>query len=424
MKPLVLKPINTMVAPTWHRLAVNSSSLEIPEHFQQTHNYKLHCDPILMGPQDAFTQALDGLQLRTFGTAQAACSLEAAEAQVFSEQNSNSDDYKSILDSHALSDFQAHSQAVEATRSIYYAFETGMGKQAFNYLRQTTPETLVIQTAPGVQDSEIVLIVSAQEHTVNTCALDVIVADKSSCRLNIVFEGDAVAEGILGISTRIFVGRQAKLHLTTTQALPDGVTTLNDIGAVLDTQASLLIEQNELGSANAFGGCAVDLRGEESSAHLTVRYIGQRQQKRDFNYLMRHHGKNTESSMQANGVLADKSQKTLRGTIDFVTGCKGSEASELESVILADKTAVNRTVPVILCSEDDVAGNHGATIGSMNPEQLFYFESHGISAEQAQAMLLRATVENAYLSAKDPYSQTAIAAFGKKHFTHFEDLLD
>ena len=127
--------------------------------------------------------------------------------------------------------------------------------------------------------------------------------------------------------------------------------------------------------------------------------------------------------MQANGVLTHQSLKTLRGTIDFVQGCHGSEASELETVLLTDKTVINRSVPVILCGEDDVVGNHGATIGSMQPEQLFYLESRGISADQANTMMLQAVVESAYLESSDAYSRSAIEAFGKTHFATFEDIL-
>ena len=43
-----------------------------------------------------------------------------------------------------------------------------------------------------------------------------------------------------------------------------------------------------------------------------------------------------------------------------------------ETVLLANKGVDNKTVPVILCDEDDVAGNHGATIGHVRDEQLFY----------------------------------------------------
>ncbi len=64
--------------------------------------------------------------------------------------------------------------------------------------------------------------------------------------------------------------------------------------------------------------------------------------KRDFNYSIKQRGCSTESNLDANGVLAGESKKPLRGTIDFVHGCKGSTGNERETVLLADKNVVNK----------------------------------------------------------------------------------
>lgn len=428
MEPFVLQPINAMAAPTWHRLAVNDTSLTIPNTFERTSICDTQGVSKLIGPDNAFVHAMDALQLRTFGTPQAACSLEMAQAYVQASQDVISEDAAdisratetSLLENRALSAFQARSQAIEATKSVWYAFETGMGKEAYTFMRNVAASPITIQTPPKSKDNEATLIIPARQNAINIVACDVVIADESSCHLSLVFDNASTTNGIVGASTRIFVGQDATLHLHITQTAPDEVHVLDDLGIVLDKRATVTIEQNVFGSAHAFEGCAIDLRGDESQAHLTIHYIAQHNQKRDFNYLMRHHGNATISSMKANGVLTDTSLKTLRGTIDFVTGCKNAEASEQETVLLTDKTTTNRSVPVILCGEDDVAGSHGATIGSMNPEQLFYLESHGISTETAKALVLKATVENAYLQASNPAAQSALFAFGKARFDNFD----
>ena len=99
---------------------------------------------------------------------------------------------------------------------------------------------------------------------------------------------------------------------------------------------------------------------------------------RDFNYELRHRGRKTECEIDANGVLTGTSKKVYRGTIDLVHGCKGATGTERETVLLANKGVDNKTVPVILCDEDDVAGNHGATIGHVRDEQLFYLACRGL----------------------------------------------
>jgi Fe-S cluster assembly scaffold protein SufB len=55
---------------------------------------------------------------------------------------------------------------------------------------------------------------------------------------------------------------------------------------------------------------------------------------------------------------------------------------------------VNRSVPVILCTEEDVEGNHGATIGKIDQDMLFYLESRGIPEEMIYDMLSKAVVDS------------------------------
>ncbi|MFR2246384.1 MAG: SufD family Fe-S cluster assembly protein [Eggerthella lenta] len=72
------------------------------------------------------------------------------------------------------------------------------------------------------------------------------------------------------------------------------------------------------------------------------------------------------------------------------------------------RRVANRTVPVILCDEDDVAGNHGATIGHVRPEQLFYLASRGISPEDAERLFITASFEEAAINAPDQRTRLSV----------------
>ena len=164
-----------------------------------------------------------------------------------------------------------------------------------------------------------------------------------------------------------------------------------------------------LGGGKTYTALGCDLRGKDAQAQISTRYLGHGNQSRDFNYIVRHRGTNTQSNLEANGVLCDSSQKVLRGTIDLVHGCKGAQGSEREVVLLADKDVENKTIPVILCDEDDVAGNHGATIGHVRAEQLNYLMSRGISKEAAERLFANATLEETVLATHDARVRTSIA---------------
>ena len=75
-------------------------------------------------------------------------------------------------------------------------------------------------------------------------------------------------------------------------------------------------------------------------------------------------------------MLSDRAFKLFRGTIDFKAGSVGAEGEETEDVLLMGEDAVNQTIPLILCGEEDVQGSHGATIGRLDDELLFYLCSN------------------------------------------------
>ena len=69
---------------------------------------------------------------------------------------------------------------------------------------------------------------------------------------------------------------------------------------------------------------------------------------------------------------------------------------------------MNKTVPLILCAEENVVGNHGATIGELDDETLFYFESRGIGRDAAENILARAAIERLARAVGDRETEDAI----------------
>ena len=125
------------------------------------------------------------------------------------------------------------------------------------------------------------------------------------------------------------------------------------------------------------------MNGDRSGFKSDIGYIGQHTHVIDMNEVVNHFGKHTESEINVAGALRDGAKKIFRGTIDFKTGAADSVGNEQE----------NKTIPVILCSEENVVGNHGATIGELDEDTMFYFASRGIDKEQAENIMARASIE-------------------------------
>ena len=149
-----------------------------------------------------------------------------------------------------------------------------------------------------------------------------------------------------------------------------------------------------LGSGTVFDQCTAELEGDDSSFCAEIGYRLKENDQLDMNVEAIHLGKKTRSEIHASGVMSGKSQKILRGTIDLRKGCKGAEGNEMEEVLLLDQQVRNRSVPVILCSEEDVVGNHGASIGRLDESLSFYLQTRGLSQEEVERMMTKARLES------------------------------
>lgn len=130
-----------------------------------------------------------------------------------------------------------------------------------------------------------------------------------------------------------------------------------------------------------YSNVTTDLLGEASSFTLKSAYSLKSKNTLDINYVVNHIGKKTECNLDTKGVIYEGATKVYRGTIDFKNGCKGAVGNEIEDVLLMDEDVVNKTVPIILCGEEDVEGNHGATIGRLSEDLIFYMKTRGIPEE-------------------------------------------
>ena len=197
---------------------------------------------------------------------------------------------------------------------------------------------------------------------------------------------------ILAVQTRIKAGNGASVKLVQLQLTKQAGQVFTDIGVEAGENAHVQIVQLFAGGADVYAGSEVTLKGDGSSSQVFIGYQGAGKGKLDFNYNSVHIGKNTDSSMTVNGVLRDSAEKTFRGTIDFKTGSSGAVGAETEDVLLLGETVVNKTVPLILCAEEDVKGSHGASIGQLDEEMLFYLGSRGISEQKAVDLMAGARI--------------------------------
>ena len=411
MEATTLENVSAMPAPTWHHLNMNDATVEIPAGLAPASEYTVQTDA------DAEADAELGFDA---AMAQAQDMWDAAHP-AYEYQGNCSDEQADKLGGLALSTYQAGLDEIEATGSLVTMFEYGMGEEAAAWLQKTAGATRTICAAAGQTASAEVVLNGIDGHA-NVAALDIVAHEGATLRVSVLVDSPEAGSGLTGSTIRVFAGAGATVVISRVQTLDDSWMDLDNMGLFLSDGATIEVNQTVLGAGKTYTGLAGDLRGDGASAEVVTRYLGHGDQELDFNYMLRHHGKKTTCNLYANGVLAGTSEKTLRGTIDLVRGCKGAEGQETDTVLLVDDGVHNRTVPTILCNEDDVAGNHGATIGHIRPEQMFYLASRGLSQQQAEDMFISASLEDAYLNADNEATRTAVKRLGMQLVNDFEEV--
>jgi len=186
--------------------------------------------------------------------------------------------------------------------------------------------------------------------------------------------------------TIINVGKNAALKLV--MIFADKQPCAARLVTTLDDSAKLDLIQLYLGG-DTVSEIVTEL-GSRAAFNAEIGYDLGTGDRLDINLVANHHGRRSTSEIAVNGVLRGNAQKTFKGTIDFRNGASGAKGSEKEDVFLIGGEVVNKTVPVILCSEEDVDGSHGATVGRIDERHIYYMQSRGIPEEKIYELITRA----------------------------------
>ena len=146
----------------------------------------------------------------------------------------------------------------------------------------------------------------------------------------------------------------------------------------------------DFGGKNSITNYYSNLIGDCSNNILNTIYLGKENQLFDLNYIGELRGKKSNIDIEVQGALKDNARKHFKGTIDFKRGCKKAKGNENEACMLLSDKAKSLALPMLLCSEEDVEGNHSTSAGKMEEKELFYIMSRGFELKEAMKLMVRA----------------------------------
>lgn len=151
--------------------------------------------------------------------------------------------------------------------------------------------------------------------------------------------------------------------------------------------------------SGCFGGKINRLRidtifnGQGSSCSNLGIFLGRGKEHIDFTTNVYHNAENTQNNILVDGILRDESSSVYRGLIKIPKeGQKTNSYLANHILKLGDKTLAN-SIPSLKIDANDVKASHGATVGQINEEHLFYLMARGLSREEAERLIVEGFFE-------------------------------
>ena len=304
----------------------------------------------------------------------------------------------------------AKGKVYEAAPRLFDTVDAGIGEEAVRWIIAAAGDVRYVEVPRHTVRTEPVVVNVSAGQAANTA---IMVREGATVSVVVVAtSGEAEPGTTTAALTRIIAERDATVDLVEIVADTDATAHLEGVGIKADDRATVNVRQYALGGAKVAFGIGVELAGDYSRLDLLMRYHASGEGTLDVNHQCRMSGSHSRAEMHASGVLADAAKKTMRETIDLVHGAKDARGNEAETVLVTGDDVVNKTLPTILCDEEDVQGNHGATIGSLSPEQIDYLKARGLSEDDIDTLFSRALFDDALNHAEVASARTAVIARG------------
>lgn len=137
------------------------------------------------------------------------------------------------------------------------------------------------------------------------------------------------------------------------------------------------------------------LAGPGAVTHLNAAQLLSGTQHADFTTVVRHDAPRGTSRQTVKNVLAGRSRGVFQGRIEVARHAQKTDGYQMSQALLLSPDAEVDTKPELEIFADDVKCSHGATVGELDAEQLFYLRSRGIPDPEARSMLVRAFLAEA-----------------------------
>lgn len=220
--------------------------------------------------------------------------------------------------------------------------------------------------------------------------IEIIIEKNAYANFQIVYTSSNKANAFHSGELNINLKENAQAKVTVAN-LVKNTNNFYEMKNFLEKNAVLDYTIAEIGGNNKISNYFAKLNGENSENLLNVIYLGKEKEIIDINYNIETYGEKAKAYINVQGAINDYAKKNFKGTIDFKQGSKKAVGKENENCMILSPNAKSKSLPMLLCHEEDVEGEHGVSSGKIDESKLFYIMTKGISYENARKLIIKAS---------------------------------
>ena len=208
-----------------------------------------------------------------------------------------------------------------------------------------------------------------------------------------VVSPDGDEQGFSSRVTEIFLGPAAQLNYANVQHWGRSVFDFHTERALLGKDSTLVLRSIEMGSQLSKGRVETIMQGPGSNARLVGLYFGDGRQHLDRYTLQDHVAPHATSDLLFKGVLTDHARSVYSGLIRVHPHAQKTDAYQQNRNLLLSRTARADSIPNLEIGANDVRCTHGATVGKVDEEELFYIMCRGLTRTDATRLIVEGFVD-------------------------------
>ena len=201
--------------------------------------------------------------------------------------------------------------------------------------------------------------------------------------------GEGTVPATANITVEVIAQAGAQIKFSAIDRLGENVTAYISRRGKLDNDAMIDWAIGVMNEGNVVADFDSDLYGKGSHADMKVVALSSGKQVQGIDTRVTNYGCNSIGNILQHGVILEKGTLTFNGIGHIIKGAKGADAQQESRVLMLSDQARSDANPILLIDENDVTAGHAASIGQVDPEDMYYLMSRGLDKATAERLVVR-----------------------------------